>query len=109
MKIKKFKNGNVNLKLEKSDFFYYDSKEHKIDIDTLYNNEITMHDLYFNQINGYMYLVDFNKQLIYEYSNGYYNVLVELRKELLKGDTIKLIPLSKKESKQLFIDIENGY
>jgi len=109
MKIKKFKNGNVNLKLEKSDFFYYDDTENKIDIDKLYNNEITMEDLYFNQVNGYMYLIDYNKRLIYEYGNGYNNILITLRNELLENNTIKLIPLSKKESKQLFIDLENGY
>lgn len=114
MIINKFKNGNINLKLESSDFFYYQlGTTDTIDIDMIYNNELTMNDLYFNQINGYQYLVDFNTNKVYEISNGYINVLIELKEMLLanyaSNNTLKLYALSNKECKSLLQDLDNGY
>ena len=119
MIIKKFKSGTLNLKLEKSDFFYYGTRNpHEshlqninINIDNLYDGEITMNDLCFNSINGYMYLMDYNKGLMYDFSSCYINILLYIKELLLNGyknnQIIKLYPISKKESKQLFIDLEN--
>lgn len=107
MIIKKFKNGNINLKLEKSDYFYYGDKN-GLNIDKIYD-VLTMDDLYFNQINGYMYLVDFNKSLMYDFSDCYINILEYLKSLLVDNKTVKLFPISKKESKSLFIDLENGF
>ena len=114
MKIRKFNNGNINMSLEKSDFFYYQQgTTDSIDIDAIYNNEITMDDLYFNQINGYSYLVDFNTSCVYDISNQYINVLIELKQLLLtsynENMVLKLYALDKKECKSLLQDLENGY
>lgn len=98
--IKKFKNGNINIKR---------SLNNCQTIDDFYNNELTMCDLYFNQINGYMYLIDFNTNKIYDFSNCYINILKYLETLLESGKILKLYPLSNKESKQLFIDLENGF
>lgn len=97
-KIVKYKNGNIVI--------YPYSDYHK-DIDSYYD-DITMHDLYFNQINGYMYLVDFNTGNVYDFSQCYINILQYLDNELSNGK-IKLYPLSKKEAKSLLQDLNNGY
>ena len=47
--IKKFKNGNINIKVDFSkDSHFFDNQ--KLDINKFYDF-MTMHDLYFNQIN----------------------------------------------------------
>ena len=116
MKIKKFNNGSINLKLEKSDFFNYNDGievDALLDIDALYNNELTMDDLCFNQINDYMYLVDFNTSHVYDFSQCYINILKYLAMELIEGykmnTYLKLYSLSNKECKSLLQDLENGY
>ena len=127
MKIKKFNNGNINLSLEVSDKFYYNCsplsyddamKESikSINIDTIYNEVITMEDLYFNQINGYMYLIDYNSQKAYDFSVATFkgvNVLEYLKGLLIEcyndNKVLKLYPLSNKEYKSLMQDLENGY
>lgn len=93
MLIKKFKNGNLNLKLEKSDIFYYSNNEwiEGIDIDKIYNDEITMQDLYFNSINGYMYLVDYSKNVMYDFSDCNINILFYLRDGLIDGYSANVI------------------
>lgn len=110
--IKKFKNGKIKInKIKKNDNYYRDNIG-DIMIDQFYNNEITMCDLYFNQINGYMYLVDFNTQYVYDLRDiNYYhhkNILIHL-KELLESNNIYLYPLSKKESAELLYQLEQGY
>lgn len=100
-KVTKFKNGKIVL---------YPNNEYSID--TYYNDTMFWRDLYFSQINGYMYLTDFNQSNIYDMQNyGYYptmNILQWLESELKKGK-ITLYPVSKKEAKSLFEDLENGY
>ena len=102
--IRKFKNGNIVLDIRddiKSGYY-----EKTIDgIENFYHNEMYMEDLYVNQINGYLYIVDFNKRLVYDLPRGYLNFL----KELLNKGKIKLIPYGKKISKDLLNDLENGY
>ena len=102
--IKKFKNGNIVLDIrEDIKKGYY---EKTIDgIENFYHNEMYMEDLYVNQINGYLYIVDFNKRLVYDLPRGYLNFL----KELLNKGKIKLIPYGKRISKELLNDLENGY
>ena len=102
--IKKFKNGNIVLDIrEDIKKGYY---EKTIDgIEKFYHNEMYMEDLYVNQINGYLYIVDFNKRLVYDLPRGYLNFL----KELLNKGKIKLIPYGKRISKELLNDLENGY
>ena len=102
--IKKFKNGNIVLDIrEDIKKGYY---EKTIDgIENFCHNEMYMEDLYVNQINGYLYIVDFNKRLVYDLPRGYLNFL----KELLNKGKIKLIPYGKKISKDLLNDLENGY
>ena len=102
--IRKFKNGNIVLDIrEDIKKGYY---EKTIDgIENFYHNEMYMEDLYINQINGYLYIVDFNKRLVYDLPRGYLNFL----KELLNKGKIKLIPYGKRISKELLNDLENGY
>ena len=102
--IKKFKNGNIVLDIrEDIKKGYY---EKTIDgIEKFCHNEMYMEDLYVNQINGYLYIVDFNKRLVYDLPRGYLNFL----KELLNKGKIKLIPYGKRISKELINDLENGY
>ena len=102
--IKKFKNGNIVLDVRKDiKSGYY---EKTIDsIENFCHNDMCMEDLYINQINGCLYIVDFNKRLVYDLPKGYLNFL----EELLNKGKIKLIPYGKKISKELLHDLENGY
>jgi hypothetical protein len=106
--IQKFSNGNINLKADVKEF---------TNIDAFYES-MTNNDLYFNQINGYMYLVDFNTSHVYDFSDCYINILAHLENLLYQGydfktnpktKTLKLYPLTKKESKSLLQDLENGF
>lgn len=104
--IKKFKNGNIVLDIRddiKSGYY-----EKTIDsIENFYYNDMCMEDLYINQINGYLYIVDFNKRLVYDLPGGY--LFKDFLEELLNKGKIKLIPYGKKISKELLNDLENGY
>ena len=112
--IKKFKNGNVTIT---SPYF---SPKNTINrdiytnkIDNFYDNEITMNDLYLNQINGYMYLVDFNTGYVLDFDRRYFtsdsNFLLQIDEYLEKNRSLKLYAYNKKESKSLLQDLENGY
>ena len=104
--IKKFKNGNIVLDIRddiKSGYY-----EKTIDsIEKFYHNEMCMEDLYINQINGYLYIVDFNKRLVYDLPGGY--LFKDFLEALLNNGKIKLIPYGKIMSKELLNDLENGY
>ena len=104
--IKKFKNGNIVLDIrEDIKNGYY---EKTIDsIENFYHNDMCMEDLYINQINGYLYIVDFNKRLVYDLPGGY--MFKDFLEELLNKGKIKLIPYGKIMSKELLNDLENGY
>lgn len=106
--IKKFKNGNLVLK--SPSLYGAEIVNNNYCIDTYYDDDMNMHDLYFNQINGYMYLVDFNKSLVYELGSYLLQNPLKYIKDLLEENSqIKLYPLSKKECKSLLQDLENGY
>jgi hypothetical protein len=104
--LKKFKNGNIQIKSP-----YYQPKNsvnyalYTDNIDTFYDNEITQHDLYLNQINGYMYLTDINTQLVYDFDVRYFcqdeNYLVQLDDYLRNNSVLTMYSLSKKESESL--------
>ena len=104
--IKKFKNGNIVLDIRddiKSGYY-----EKTIDsIENFYHNDMCMEDLYINQINGYLYIVDYNTGLVYDLPGGY--LFKDFLEELLNKGKIKLIPYGKKISKELINDLENGY
>ena len=100
--IKKFKNGNIVLDIRddiKSGYYNING------IENFYHHDMCMEDLYINQINGYLYIVDYNTRLVYDLSRGYLYFL----EELLTKRKIKLIPYGKKISKELINDLENGY
>ena len=103
--VRKFKNGNITIRSP-----YHMSKNsvnyelYAKNIDNLYDREIIMKDLYFNQINGYMYLVDYNTQRVYDFSECCNNILYHLDNLFRTTKKIKLYPLSKKESKSLLED-----
>jgi hypothetical protein len=102
--IKKFKNGNIKMKVEKNS--YYIEQDGSIN-ERFVHDEMFMADLYFNQINGYMYLTDMNTQRVYDMSRIWnLNTFLD---ELKECEIMKLYPLSKKESKSLLQDMENGY
>lgn len=112
MIVKKFKNGKIKLQLEQK--YDYNNNNNEIDIDNIYHRDMTMCDLYINQINGYQYVVDWNTYTVYPLiSEGYhlscYNPLVFLRDELKKNPIFYLYPETKKESKSLLEDLDNGY
>ena len=102
--IKKFKNGNIVLDIREDIKKGYYEKTIE-GIENFYHNEMYIEDLYVNQINGYLYIVDFNKRLVYDLPRGYLNFL----KELLNKGKIKLIPYEKRISEELLNDLENGY
>ena len=66
-----------------------------------------MEDLYINQINGYLYIIDYNTRLVYDLPSGY--MFKDFLKELLNKGKIKLIPYGKRISKELLNDLESGY
>ena len=102
--IKKFKNGNIVLDIREDIKKGYYEKTIE-GIENFYHNEMYIEDLYVNQINGYLYIVDFNKRLVYDLPRGYLNFL----EELLTNGKIKLIPYEKRISDELLNDLENGY
>ena len=66
-----------------------------------------MEDLYINQINGYLYIIDYNTRFVYDLPGGY--MFKDFLKELLNKGKIKLIPYGKRISKELLNDLESGY
>lgn len=99
--IKKFKNGKILLKP--------DSIE-DIKNESFYHDEMFMANLYFDQINGYMYIVDYNSSLVYYLgSHLLQNPLQYLLEELEERGKMYLYPLTRKESQSLLQDLENGY
>ena len=109
MEIKKFKNGKIKMQLEKSDLFYYSDGNGGIDIDRLYDDEITMSDLYIQQINGYQYIVDFNTNTVYEMGSYLMQNPLKFIADKMSEGAVYLCPLTKKTSLDLLEDLENGY
>ena len=95
MKIVKFKNGNLNLKLEPD---YDKSKYSNYTLDELLNNsELFMNDLYFRvDGGGALWLLDYNKNLAYAISTYMFNpnywVSLDFFKDLLDEQMVKLKP-----------------
>ena len=104
--IKKFKNGNIVLDVRDDIKNGYYEKTIE-SIENFYHNDMCMEDLYINQINGYLYIVDYNTGLVYDLPGGY--LFKDFLEELLNKGKIKLIPYEKKISKELLNDLENGY
>ena len=99
--IRKFKNGKILLKIDN----VYD-----LENDSFYHNDMFMSDLYINQINGYMYICDFNTGICYELGSYLLqNPLKYLMDTLKDNKKMYLYPLSKKYSRSLLQDLENGY
>lgn len=96
--IRKFKNGNIVLKMDNQKDF---------DIDQFYHEEMFWSDLYFNQVDGYMYLMDWNKDIVYDFSDCYINILLYL-KERLEGGLVRLYPMPKKEGDILIQELFGG-
>lgn len=96
MKIVKFKNGNLNLKLE-PDFDKSKYGDYTLD-EILYNHDVFMNDLYFKiDAGGLLWLIDYNKSLAYEIPmlymfNPSYWQSYNFFKSLIEGKTVKLIP-----------------
>ena len=105
--IKKFKNGNIVLDVREDIKNGYFEKTIE-SIENFYHNDMCMEDLYINQINGYLYIVDYNTGLVYDLPGGY--LFKDFLEELLNKGKIKLIPYGKKISKELLLyDLENEY
>ena len=104
--IKKFKNGNVSITWNKKEST----------IEQLYDGDFFWSDLYFNRINGYTYLIDYNTCNAYDMGNvkpylfETINILKALETVLLECNCkIKLYPVSRREYKSIMQDMENGY
>ena len=103
--IKKFKNGKILLKPDKMDIL----EDGSID-ESFYHDDMFIQDLYINQINGYQYIVDFNTGLVYELGSYLLqNPLKYILDELEENGKMYLYPLTRKHSKDLLQDLENGY
>ena len=102
--IKKFKNGKILLKPDKSDF------TNGVLDENFYHDEMFFSDLSINQINGYQYITDYNQSRVYELGSYLMqNPLKWLLDELQENGKLYLYPLTKRESKSLLQDLENGY
>lgn len=91
MIIKKFKNGKIKLQLEKKwDFEQYTGELSE----SIYHDDMFMENLYIDTINGCFYIIDTNKQIIYDYFNGYFiqNPLKSLLNDLESNSKIYLYP-----------------
>ena len=104
--IKKFKNGNIVLDIREDIKNGYFEKTIE-SLENFYYNDMIMENLYINQINGYLYIVDYNTGLVYNLPGGY--MFKDFLEKLLTKGKIKLIPYGKKISKELLHDLENGY
>lgn len=103
--IKKFKNGKILLKPDKIDIL----DDGSID-ENFYHDDMCFSDLYINQINGYMYIVDFNTSLVYELGSYLLqNPLKYILDELEEHGKMYLYPLNKHQSLDLLQDLQNGY
>lgn len=105
--LKEFKNGNLTIDLRKDiKNNYYDIKNNNW-IDKFYDEELSMYDYYFFNINDEMYLVNYRTHFIYDFSNSFKNVLLYLL-DLLEENNykIKLEPLNKELEKELFKDLD---
>lgn len=95
VKIKQFKNGNLNLKLEPE----YD-KPNNSDEYTLWailnNHDLFINNFYFKvDMNGNLWLLDYGRNLAYyiaSYFNPNYWKAYNFFEDLKKGKTVKLVP-----------------
>ena len=99
--IKKFKNGNIHLKMEEN------QKDKTItDLqngEAFYNEEFFWNDLYIQMIDGYAYIVDFNTQRVYDIPHNHYGMFFE---DIAKCKKIILYPYSKRESRKMIDNID---
>lgn len=106
MEIKKFKNGKIKMVVQREYDYISDGSISKM----VYHYDMFFADLSINQINGYQYICDFNTGLVYEMGSYLMqNPLKFILDTLQEDKQICLYPLSKKESKSLLQDLENGY
>ena len=104
--IRKFKNGKIKIHLESSDIL----SNGEIDENVYYEHMESYEGLSICQINGYQYLVDFQKDLCYYLGSYLMQNPIMIILDVLKSDhRMYLIPESKKKSKSLLQDLENGY
>jgi hypothetical protein len=83
MHIKKFKKGTINLKLDKEELKNPDGIE-----TIIYNDDVFWNDLYFypSEVDGWLYIYDSNKGLVYPASDYGFDTL----RELQDGSLVKL-------------------
>lgn len=94
MKILKFKNGNLNLKLEPN---YDKSKYSDYTLDEILNNDdLFMNNLYFKvDDGGTLWIIDYNKKLAYDIADCFHVAMwnkVSFFNRLLIGRTVKIRP-----------------
>lgn len=107
--IKKFKNGKIKLTAPLKSDGWLRNTDGTISED-YYHDIMFMADLYFDQIRGYIYLVDFNTKLVYELeSQNIQNPLKWLLDSINDDGRYYFYPLTKKECRDLLQDLENGY
>lgn len=109
--IKKYKNGKIYLDIKddlKSGYYQVGNGHEKDmkELERFYHDEMFMNDLSINQINGYLYIVDYNTNLVYDLPHNHFGMFLET---LGKGEKVVLIPYGKRMSKSLLQDLENGY
>lgn len=91
MLIKKFKNENISLKLEKTDHPALDS--------IMDSDDLFMADLYIHQSrSGWRYLIDTNAQKAYSLDDYGYDTL----EELITGKTARVYPMNEDDAVELY-------
>lgn len=108
--IRKFKNGKIRFRVDPN----YSIDKHGKLKEEYYHDGMFMNDLYLNQINGYMYLVDWNTQCVYPIGsylvqNPLKYLLDTILEHHKEGKSFYLYPVGKIEAKSLLRDLENGY
>lgn len=86
-KIKKFKNGNVNITF----------KGNMDELEEFYNDDMFMDDLHFYHDGSDWFLIDTNKNNVYFIDSYAMNIFEYLQEEFKKSTTIKLYASNDKE------------
>lgn len=101
MYIKKLKNGKLKLSVPWDDFYYRDGNGNVI-VDYYFDEMELINNLYIDTIEGYFYIIDYSRGIIYDYYNSClcHNPLKVLLDDLADNGIIYLYPAA--DSSKLF-------
>jgi len=103
--IKKFKNGKIKISLE----LKYDINDDMTINENVYHDDMTNSDLCINQINGCLYIVDYNTSIVYLLGSSLLQNPLKYILDILQEDKkLYLYPCNSSKSKSLLQDLERG-